>query len=89
MASSPPSEPPFQLAVNPQEGVGQPVTEQTQPSIEADPDLGQDDDADSAVGGNDVSSTVSLTESVLIYRSLLGRTYQSLKTNEYWAPNDD
>ena len=63
--------------------------EQTHSFIEADPDLEQDDDADSALGGNDVSSTVSLTESVLQYRTVLGRTYQSSKTNKYWAPDDD
>ncbi|KAH6682328.1 S-adenosyl-L-methionine-dependent methyltransferase [Plectosphaerella plurivora] len=34
------------------------------------------------------SSTASLSESILEYRRLNGRTYQSTKTTDYWAPND-
>ncbi|KAL7823715.1 S-adenosyl-L-methionine-dependent methyltransferase [Trichoderma gracile] len=47
-------------------------------SLEADPDPGQDDEADSALGEDAASSTASLTESILQYRTLHGRTYQSL-----------
>lgn len=63
--------------------------EETQERIEFDPDvLGPDDNdslADSESGRN---STASLTSSILEYRTLHGRTYQSSKTTEYWAPND-
>ncbi|KAK0612613.1 S-adenosyl-L-methionine-dependent methyltransferase, partial [Bombardia bombarda] len=34
-------------------------------------------------------STASLTESILQYRLVHGRTYKSSTTNDYWAPNDD
>ncbi|CAM1505131.1 Fc.00g107680.m01.CDS01 [Cosmosporella sp. VM-42] len=61
------------------------------PLIEAVAGLDQDDsDADSAVGsGSLASSTTSLSESILDYRRLHGRTYENIKTTEYWAPNDD
>ncbi|KAL9941557.1 hypothetical protein ACHAQF_006947 [Verticillium nonalfalfae] len=36
-----------------------------------------------------VSSTASLTSSMLEYRQLHGRTFQSYKSTEYWGPNDD
>ncbi|KAH0497866.1 hypothetical protein TgHK011_005148 [Trichoderma gracile] len=65
-------------------GVSQP-TEQTQPFIEADPNPGQDDEADSALGEDAASSTASLTESILQYRTLHGRTYQSFKNANYWG----
>jgi ubiquinone/menaquinone biosynthesis C-methylase UbiE len=35
------------------------------------------------------STSASLTESILDYRKLHGRTYQSIKSTEYWGPNDD
>jgi ubiquinone/menaquinone biosynthesis C-methylase UbiE len=35
------------------------------------------------------SASASLTSSILDYRSLHGRTYQSSKSTEYWGPNDD
>lgn len=35
------------------------------------------------------TSTVSLTDSILDYRQLHGRTFQNSKTTEYWGPNDD
>ncbi|KAF3055821.1 hypothetical protein GL218_07005 [Daldinia childiae] len=50
------------------------------------------DDADSALGeGDTASSTASLTESVLEYRTLNGRTYNSGRhgTDKYWGPNDE
>ncbi|KAK7427207.1 hypothetical protein QQZ08_006320 [Neonectria magnoliae] len=68
------------------------------PRIEADPDIAPDaddddadrSDADSAVGASSVaSSTTSISESILDYRRLHGRTYENIKTTEYWAPNDD
>ncbi|KAJ9131284.1 Methyltransferase [Pleurostoma richardsiae] len=34
-------------------------------------------------------STASITSSILEYRTIQGRTYQTSKTTEYWAPNDD
>lgn len=46
------------------------------------------DDSDSAFGSV-ASSTTSLSESILDYRRLHGRTYQNIKTTEYWAPNDE
>lgn len=36
-----------------------------------------------------VSSTASLTDSILEYRNIHGRTFQASKTTEYWGPNDD
>ncbi|KAI5455628.1 S-adenosyl-L-methionine-dependent methyltransferase [Mariannaea sp. PMI_226] len=36
-----------------------------------------------------ISSTTSLAESILDYRNIHGRTFQSSKTTEYWGPNDD
>ncbi|ROT39062.1 S-adenosyl-L-methionine-dependent methyltransferase [Sodiomyces alkalinus F11] len=55
-----------------------------------DDDDAANEDADSAIGADSIlSSTASLTESILQYRQLHGRTYQSTKTTEYWAPNDD
>ncbi|KAH7162124.1 S-adenosyl-L-methionine-dependent methyltransferase [Dactylonectria estremocensis] len=58
------------------------------PQIIDDPD---DTDGDSAVGvgGSVASSTASISESILDYRRLHGRTYENIKTTEYWAPNDD
>ncbi|GJN69822.1 hypothetical protein PLICBS_003874 [Purpureocillium lilacinum] len=51
----------------------------------------EDDDGDSAFfdGGSVLSSTASLSESILDYRSIHGRTFQNSKTTEYWGPNDD
>ncbi|RYO96507.1 hypothetical protein DL765_011596 [Monosporascus sp. GIB2] len=34
-------------------------------------------------------STYSITSSILEYRTIHGRTYQSSRTTQYWAPNDD
>ncbi|KAF4458666.1 hypothetical protein FALBO_14583 [Fusarium albosuccineum] len=47
---------------------------------------GGDDDADSAVGGDDVaSSTESISSSILAYRTIHGRTYHAERGNaEYW-----
>lgn len=67
----------------------------TQTHIEADPGFVPqghhgDDDADSTWdAGSVTSSTASLTDSILEYRQIHGRTYQSAKSSEYWAPNDD
>ncbi|KAH7133827.1 S-adenosyl-L-methionine-dependent methyltransferase [Dactylonectria macrodidyma] len=47
-------------------------------------------DADSAFNaGSLASSTTSISESILDYRKLHGRTYENVKTTEYWAPNDE
>ncbi|KAH6898135.1 S-adenosyl-L-methionine-dependent methyltransferase [Thelonectria olida] len=51
-------------------------------------DVDSDSDADSALGSV-ASSTTSLSESILDYRRLHGRTYQNIKTTEYWGPNDE
>ncbi|EFQ29654.1 methyltransferase domain-containing protein [Colletotrichum graminicola M1.001] len=68
-------------------------TEDHAPAIEPDPQLAvtaDDDDGDSAIDSASViSSTASLSESIFDYRQLHGRTYQTTKTTEYWAPNDD
>ncbi|KAI0019321.1 S-adenosyl-L-methionine-dependent methyltransferase [Xylariomycetidae sp. FL0641] len=49
-----------------------------------------DEDADSALGEDSASSTASLSESILEYRTLHGRTYHSLRGNaDYWGPNDE
>lgn len=60
------------------------------PPLEASSAL-PDDDIDSAIDSNSLptSTTASLSESILDYRRLHGRTYQNTKTAEYWAPNDD
>ncbi|KAI5463650.1 S-adenosyl-L-methionine-dependent methyltransferase [Mariannaea sp. PMI_226] len=56
--------------------------------IEADPSV--EDDADSSFDSESrIESTASLTSSILDYRKIHGRTYQSSKTTEYWAPNDE
>ncbi|KAJ3550040.1 hypothetical protein NM208_g185 [Fusarium decemcellulare] len=49
------------------------------------------DDADSAVGDDDVaSSTESISSSILAYRTIHGRTYHAERGNaEYWTPNDE
>ncbi|KPM40552.1 hypothetical protein AK830_g5992 [Neonectria ditissima] len=67
-----------------------PEREGESPRIEANLDLGTDDDADSAIDSGSLnSSTASLSESIFDYRRLHGRTYQNTKTAEYWAPNDE
>jgi len=48
-----------------------------------------DDDADSTLASTHGSSTTSLSESILNYRELYGRTYHSERGNaQYWAAND-
>ena len=54
----------------------------------------QDDDdntdADSALGNDVESSTVSISSSILRYRTLHGRTYHSERGDaQYWGANDD
>ncbi|KAI1462009.1 S-adenosyl-L-methionine-dependent methyltransferase [Annulohypoxylon moriforme] len=67
----------------------------TEGPIAADPhqdDEEEIDDADSALGpGDNASSTASLTESILEYRTLHGRTFHSsrLGSDNYWGPNDE
>lgn len=50
-----------------------------------------DDDIDEGLGDDSSVSTdsYSLTESILNYRRLHGRTFQSSKSTEYWGPNDE
>ncbi|KAL7628840.1 hypothetical protein AAE478_000355 [Parahypoxylon ruwenzoriense] len=73
----------------------------TEAPIEAGPELDDDagdddddddDDVDSALGdGDNLSSTASLTDSILQYRTLNGRTYHSSRhgADKYWGPNDE
>ncbi|KDN68531.1 putative UMTA [Colletotrichum sublineola] len=88
--ASPPGSSPSRVRLE----TGNPEAEGQAQTIEADPELAtaaaDDDDGDSAIDSASVaSSTASLSESVLDYRQLHGRTYQTTKTTEYWAPNDD
>ncbi|KAI1324669.1 S-adenosyl-L-methionine-dependent methyltransferase [Xylariaceae sp. FL0255] len=49
----------------------------------------EDDDTDSAYGGDNASSTASLSASILEYRTLHGRTFHSERGNaQSWNPND-
>ncbi|KAK3385900.1 S-adenosyl-L-methionine-dependent methyltransferase [Podospora didyma] len=50
-----------------------------------------DDDNDSSLGSDILSSTASLSASILEYRMIHGRTFHSDKTTDaqYWVPNDD
>lgn len=50
-----------------------------------------DDDIDEGLGDDASFSddSYSLTASILEYRRLHGRTYQSSKSTEYWGPNDE
>ncbi|CRK24195.1 hypothetical protein BN1723_013205 [Verticillium longisporum] len=70
------------------------VTEQAneQEHVTADQVPFDESDIDSDEGIDNesfVSSTASLTSSMLEYRQLHGRTFQSYKSTEYWGPNDD
>jgi hypothetical protein len=49
-----------------------------------------DDDNDSSLDVDSLrESTASIESSILEYRSIHGRKYQSSKTTEYWAPTDE
>ncbi|KAK7416831.1 hypothetical protein QQZ08_011854 [Neonectria magnoliae] len=49
-----------------------------------------EDDNDSSADVDSLrDSTTSITSSILEYRSINGRKYQSSKTTEYWAPTDE
>ncbi|KAK4182707.1 S-adenosyl-L-methionine-dependent methyltransferase [Podospora australis] len=63
---------------------------QQQPEIDVDPDF-QDDDADSALGDDNASSTASVSSSIFEYRKIHGRTFHNFgqAKEEYWAPNDE
>ncbi|KAK7429470.1 hypothetical protein QQZ08_004062 [Neonectria magnoliae] len=64
--------------------------EDTREEIEVDPNVIDNEDADSALDAqSQTESTASITSSILEYRNIHGRTYQSSKTTEYWAPNDE
>lgn len=46
------------------------------------------DDADSAIGDENFSSTASVSSSILKYRTVLGRTYHSDRGDtQYWYSN--
>ncbi|KAH6868872.1 putative SAM dependent methyltransferase [Thelonectria olida] len=50
----------------------------------------EDEEVDSAIGDNEsIVSPASLSESILDYRNIHGRTFQSSRTTEYWGPNDN
>ncbi|KAI1501962.1 S-adenosyl-L-methionine-dependent methyltransferase [Biscogniauxia marginata] len=80
-----------------QTGAGSSAREGQTPPAPSDPQSqgggvpsDDEDDADSALGDDNASSTASLSASILEYRTLHGRTYHSLRGNaEYWGPNDD
>ncbi|KAH9908964.1 S-adenosyl-L-methionine-dependent methyltransferase [Xylariomycetidae sp. FL2044] len=67
-----------------------PVAHVEQWEREAEDDT-RNDDADSAVGSDVVSSTASLSTSILNYRTISGRRYHAERSNntQYWASNDD
>jgi hypothetical protein len=47
-------------------------------------------DNDSSIGDDNASSTVSISSSILHYRTINGRTYHSERGNaSYWASNDE
>ncbi|KAI8712699.1 hypothetical protein NCS52_01368700 [Fusarium sp. LHS14.1] len=74
----------------PAEGSEQPL-EAGGTQIPFNEDGDEDDDEGVSIGDNEtfVSSTASLSESILDYRNIHGRTFQTSKTTEYWGPNDD
>ncbi|RDW65126.1 hypothetical protein BP6252_10777 [Coleophoma cylindrospora] len=49
----------------------------------------QPQDMDSLFGDRAGSSTTSLTQSIMEYRELHGRTYHNLGDTYYWGPNDE
>ncbi|KAH8892458.1 S-adenosyl-L-methionine-dependent methyltransferase [Thozetella sp. PMI_491] len=62
------------------------------PVIEFDPNIVgnlEDDNQLSSDASSLRDSTASITSSILEYRTIHGRPYQSSKTTEYWAPTDD
>ncbi|EEY19336.1 conserved hypothetical protein [Verticillium alfalfae VaMs.102] len=63
-----------------------------QPSIAADPDVvgNLENDNDSSADVESLrESTASLRSSILEYRNINGRHFQSSKTTDYWAPTDE
>ncbi|KPM44501.1 hypothetical protein AK830_g2046 [Neonectria ditissima] len=53
-------------------------------------DAPEGDDADSALGADDATSTESISSSILHYRTINGRTYHAERGSaEYWTPNDE
>ncbi|CAK7274960.1 hypothetical protein SEPCBS57363_006432 [Sporothrix epigloea] len=46
-------------------------------------------DTDSAVGTEDFTSLISLSDSIREFRIENGRTYHSLSAGKYWCPNDE
>ncbi|KAF4964465.1 hypothetical protein FSARC_7607 [Fusarium sarcochroum] len=47
------------------------------------------DDDSYSISGSVASMSVSISSSVLSYRKIYGRTYENIKSTEYWAPNDE
>ncbi|KAK7423551.1 hypothetical protein QQX98_001009 [Neonectria punicea] len=80
-------------ASSPRQRVGSPKTPSPPPeeqTIEADDNVPEDDDADSALGTEGESSTASITSSILHYRTINGRTFHSDRGNAvYWGSNDE
>ncbi|KAF9761186.1 hypothetical protein IL306_003924 [Fusarium sp. DS 682] len=72
--------------------MGPPLVYSESTSPEAEPetriqaDLTDDEDGESIPG--DIS-TFSITSSILAYRERYGRTYENIRSTEYWAPNDE
>ncbi|EFX03261.1 methyltransferase type 12 [Grosmannia clavigera kw1407] len=59
-------------------------------AAEVDDDEGLDDNSDSAYGDEISALTASVSSSILHYRTLHGRTFNSDKfTSQYFIPNDD
>ncbi|KAK7210093.1 hypothetical protein V2G26_017271 [Clonostachys chloroleuca] len=86
--------PASEIAGQPQVEAQQPVEEAAQAAeaIEFDPHVVGDLSDDGVSVGDTESlreSTASLSSSILEYRDLHGRKYQSSKTTEYWAPTDE
>ncbi|KAF4457102.1 hypothetical protein F53441_890 [Fusarium austroafricanum] len=57
---------------------------------QAERDIEDNTDADSALDSDAASSTASITSSILEYRTIHGRTYHSEQGNaQYWGSNDE
>ena len=61
------------------------AAEATVPADNGTQEAPQEDDGDSAVGDDFLSSTASISSSIRRYRTILGRTYHSEQGNvHYW-----
>ncbi|KAK1479811.1 methyltransferase domain-containing protein [Colletotrichum cuscutae] len=58
--------------------------------VQAARDAANDDDADSALGDDNASSTASITSTILQYRKIHGRTFHGeVGDAQYWGSNDE